>query len=257
LFGTCFFATKEQVFYFNAMSQVSTMTIFEFRSKQGIFHALKQMRLGHRHLKNIEGLAFYRLFGTGRGFGFNLLPDWNHFALFQIWESEEKAIEFLIQSPFIKMYTLPSSGFWAVFLQHVQSHGSWNGSNPFRNGTISPIDKPYVASLTRATIKPSKAIKFWRFAQKVHNPTMKSAGLIYSKGIGTDPFTQMATFSIWESEKHLKQFAYNTRAHQKAIKLTHDTGWYKEELFARFQPKNILHSGDIQFPKIKIPTDKI
>ena len=57
-----------------------------------------------------------------------------------------------------------------------------------------------------------------------------------TKGIGEVPFTQMATFSLWQDKQSLMDFAYNSKEHQNAIKKTREMDWYKEELFSRFQP---------------------
>jgi heme-degrading monooxygenase HmoA len=50
----------------------------------------------------------------------------------------------------------------------------------------------------------------------------------------------MATFSVWENVEALKNFAYNSPEHQEAIKKTRQIDWYKEEMFARFQPYRSL-----------------
>jgi hypothetical protein len=34
----------------------------------------------------------------------------------------------------------------------------------------------------------------------------------------------------------MMDYAYNNKAHKKVIKLTRQLNWYKEEMFARFEP---------------------
>ena len=46
----------------------------------------------------------------------------------------------------------------------------------------------------------------------------------------------MATFSLWKDFESVKQFAYKSKQHKEAIRRTRKNEWYKEELFARFQP---------------------
>jgi hypothetical protein len=61
-----------------------------------------------------------------------------------------------------------------------------------------------------------------------------SAGLIHAIGIGEAPLGLQGTFSIWESPKAIRDFAYQGAAHKAAIEATHRERWYAEELFARF-----------------------
>ncbi|MFN3239317.1 MAG: hypothetical protein ACE37D_19990, partial [Pseudomonadales bacterium] len=62
------------------------------------------MQFAHAHLKNINGMSFYKLLGTGKGLGFNPFPDWSVYALLQVWEEETHAREFFKTSPLIKRY---------------------------------------------------------------------------------------------------------------------------------------------------------
>ncbi len=63
----------------------------------------------------------------------------------------------------------------------------------------------------------------------------KEPGLLASVGLGELPFVRQATFSIWESQEQMMQYAYKTAHHQEVIKKTRQDNWYSEELFARFQ----------------------
>ena len=45
----------------------------------------------------------------------------------------------------------------------------------------------------------------------------------------------MATFSIWDSLENAKTYAYSSKEHAKAVKMTRQYDWYKEELFSRFE----------------------
>ena len=56
----------------------------------------------------------------------------------------------------------------------------------------------------------------------------------FFKGIGELPFIQQATFSIWDSEKHINRFAYENVNHKKIVDKTRKQKWYSEDLFARF-----------------------
>ena len=47
------------------------------------------MGLYHSRIKNIEGLSFYKLLGTGKKPGFRVTPDFKTYALLTSWKSEE------------------------------------------------------------------------------------------------------------------------------------------------------------------------
>jgi hypothetical protein len=69
-------------------------------------------------------------------------------------------------------------------------------------------------------------------------------GRQFSIGIGEWPLVQQATFSIWDSYKHMAEYAYKNPMHKKVIRLTREKGWYKEELFARFAPLKVAGTWD-------------
>lgn len=206
------------------------------------------MQRAHRLIKNSSGLSFYKLMGSGKGRGFNPLPDWSVYALLQVWESEKAAELFLGNNELIERYRKKSEYLWTIFMKPVRSNGSWAGSNPFKVSDSLDHDNKPIAVITRATIKWSKMFKFWRFVPKSQQPLTHAKGLIYTKGIGEVPLVQMATFSLWKCEDDLFQFAYGSEEHKEAINLTRKLGWYKEELFARFQPYKSY--GD--WPNIKL-----
>jgi hypothetical protein len=59
------------------------------------------------------------------------------------------------------------------------------------------------------------------------------AGLRLAVGIGEAPVGLQGTFSVWESSRALRAFAYGA-AHAEVVRRTATEGWYAEELFARF-----------------------
>ena len=75
---------------------------------------------------------------------------------------------------------------------------------------------------------------FWRSVKSASNAIESAEGVTYFKGIGELPFIQQATFSIWDSEKHINSFAYKNADHKIIIDKTRKQQWYREDLFARF-----------------------
>ncbi len=194
------------------------------------------MQFAHKDLKKIEGQTFYKLMGSGKGDGFNPLPDFSVYALLQVWENEEAANLFFRTGGVYAKYKQQASENWRLYLRNIRAVGVWSGNNPFlSHGEIDPLN-PYLAVITRATIKTGKLYKFWNYVPASQQLLKENAGLIYTKGIGEVPVIQMATFSLWENEQAMKNYAYNSQGHMVAIKKTRELKWYKEELFSRFQP---------------------
>jgi len=216
--------------------QITTITFFKYTNLKDRLWAFSMMQFAHKALSNIKGMSFYKLMGSGKGLGFNPLPDWSVYSLLQVWESEQDAHIFFAGHQLVSKYQNHANELWTIYLKNVSSVGLWSGSNPFKKSLLLEEQNTMLAVITRATIKINKLYTFWRYAKIAQKPIKQANGLIYTKGIGEVPLIQMCTFSIWENSELLKQFAYKSEEHRLAIKKTRDLQWYKEELFARFQP---------------------
>lgn len=181
--------------------------------------------------------------GSGRDLGFNPLPDWDVYAILCVWENEDAANQFFKHAEIFQRYCGHSSEHWVVFMKTLKAKGLWSGSNPFADSDTMDESNPLIAVITRATIRTTKLLDFWRYVPISQRPIQKGCeGLVFTKGIGEVPLLQMATFSIWESADALKNFAYHSPEHQVAIKKTRERDWYAEEMFIRFQPYRSLGS---------------
>ena len=183
----------------------------------------------------VNDLAFYRLMGSGKGLGFNPLPDWSVYSLLQVWKTEAAANVFFESSELISRYHENTEELVTIYMKNISAGGTWVGRNPFEKATdLDPL-KP-VAVITRATIKLNWLWRFWKYVPTSEKGLAGNKGLIYTKGVGEVPIVHMATFSLWKDFESVKQFAYKSKEHQEAIKRTRKNEWYSEELFARFQP---------------------
>lgn len=216
--------------------QITTITFFRYPSLKGKWWAFLMMQYAHKYLSQTQGLSFYKLMGSGKGLGFNPLPDWSVYSLLQVWETEAAAERFFNSAPLMEKYQRYSSELWTLYMKNISAAGKWSGVNPFQ---VSPsLDKhnTAIAVITRATIKWNKLVPFWQYVPTSEKPLQENEGLIYTKGIGEVPIVQMATFSLWKDLESVKRFAYKSAGHQEAIRKTRKLNWYKEELFSRFQP---------------------
>ncbi len=199
------------------------------------------MQFAHKHLRDVDGLSFYKLLGSGKA-EFNPRPDWSVYALLQVWDDETKADLFFERSPLMDKYKRHSSEHWILYLKNMIARGAWAGQNPFVTHNKPSTDIAYVAAITRATIKTRFLRKFWKSVPASQKPLHKNSGLLFTKGIGEVPVSQMATFSLWKNQQALDEFAYRSKAHIKVIGDTRRLNWYKEELFSRFQPYRSIGS---------------
>jgi heme-degrading monooxygenase HmoA len=205
-------------------------------SKSKSFLGILSMAFFRLPLMLNKNVKFWKLMGCGKNGTFDVNPDWQQWALMTVWENEADYQNFN-ESSFITRW-------WKKFTDErtdylctpYESHGKWDGKEPFGN----PIpDRTYtgpIAVLTRATIRLSKAQDFWKNVPKVAGSMDSAEGFITSVGIGEVPFIKQATFSVWKDLESVKKFAYRQREHAEVIKQTRTKGWYSEELFARFIP---------------------
>ena len=208
--------------------------LYFFHLNQNKFWAFKQMGVGYSALNKIPGLVFARLLGTGAGAGFSLFPDFSTYAVLLVWESQAYADDFRYNSSFIRRYYAQCNQIRLLTLTNVHSHGEWAGQNPFEVGNKAGFKKNTVAVITRATLRWSRLLSFWKAVPKASKAIQKAEGVLYYKGIGEWPFVQQATVSLWESQEDVMKFAYRSQAHATIVKTTRKKRWYKEDLFARF-----------------------
>ena len=215
--------------------QITTISFFKYSSLRNKAWGFKMMQFAKNDLNKVEGLSFYRLMGSGKGRGFNPLPDWSIYCLLQVWESEEAAQAFFDHSDLMKKYTIHTAELFTLYMKSISASGTWVGENPFEKAADLDPTLP-IAIITRATIKWNWLLRFWKYVPISEEGLNGNEGLIYTKGVGEVPVVQMATFSLWKDFESVKQFAYKSKQHQEAIRKTRKYDWYSEELFSRFQP---------------------
>ena len=218
------------------MSAPSITTLTLFGIKKGHWRwGLAQMGTMPPKLKRVAGLQFFKLLGSGKGRVFSLTPDFYLYGLMAVWDKEETAGNFLNNSPEIKEYQKHCDEFWTIKLNPIKAHGLWDGINPFVPVSQMVNSDFPIAVLTRAAINIKALPAFWKYGKHTSKAIEKAPGLIAAVGLGELPFVRQATFSIWENQEQMMQYAYKTAHHQEVIKKTRADNWYSEELFARFQ----------------------
>jgi len=213
---------------------IVSLTIVRYR-KAFIPFALLAMAVHRLPMSLQKGCTFWKLLGSGKNGTFDLNPDWQQWGLLAVWATRNDFDNFYTKSFIAGWWSKLAHEKWTILVEPLQSHGKWDGKEPFGKPDINDYTGP-VAVLTRATIRLNKLKGFWSNVDSVAKLMTAAPGFITSLGIGEAPVYRQATFSVWESIDDVKAFAYRSREHAEVIRKTRAENWYSEELFVRFRP---------------------
>ena len=234
---------------------LTTITIFTLRPGHRRW-GLAQMGTSPGALKQVPGLRFFQLLGSGAANGFGFLPNLDRYGFLGVWDSGEAAAAFFELHPLWAGYQRRSHEIWTAELAPLRAHGLWNGLNPFDYPATTLGGAPEaetagpVAVLTRASIRLRRAWRFWGYVEPTSRALATAPGVRLAIGLGELPLVRQATFSVWDSAAAMQQYAYRDARHREVIQLTRREGWYGEELFARFRVLSSRGTVDGQAPLI-------
>jgi hypothetical protein len=179
--------------------------------------------IGFERLRRPPGVRFLKFLGTSVGSSFGLRDaDLTRYAAVTVSDGE-------VRFPAWDRIAVARA---RVDLDPVHSRGRWSGREPF--GPVAKKADGMVLALTRARLRPSKALTFWRAVPPVAAILNQAPGLIARFGIGEAPIGWQGTVSLWRDATDLTRFAYRQPEHRAVIERTPVDRWYAEELFARF-----------------------
>jgi hypothetical protein len=220
--------------------------------------AITRIGLDRLHLRRAPGLRFAKLLGTGDGRTFTLRDaDPLHWALLTVWDDVAAADRFATTTTHRRWNSI-SDELLDIRMTPLASRGRWAGREPFT--PTSPSGRPDpgpVASITRARIRPTRALSFWRAVPPVSADLATVAGLELAIGIGEAPIGLQGTFSLWRSNAALNDFAHRRPAHAEVVRRTEGERWYSEELFARFAVHSIAGTFGGRKPLADGPTEAL
>lgn len=216
------------------------------------------LRLAHGSaaLKDMPGLRFAKVMGSGHGGGFSIRPSASHQGLITVFEQLEQAQNFL-NSAYVAAGRERSRQWWSAVMSVASARGEWDGqawaptSAPallaIPHSHTTPVLPPValapsaavvgdsaLAVITRASIRPAKALAFWRYAPAAQADLEQAPGCLLAMGLGEAPLVRQCTFSLWRDTPSMLAYAH-TGAHQTAIEAAHRHGFFSESLFLRMQ----------------------
>ena len=187
--------------------------------------------LGRWPLRHLPGLKFSRQLGSGFDGGFGLRPSGTRQGLFLVFENEGQADDFIRSSSVMADYRQHARELCCLKLRAYSSRGSWGGTALAVAAEV-PADGT-MAALTRASIRPSLALRFWRLAPPAQEALALAPGCRLAVGLGEAPLLRQATFSIWDSVQAMNAYA-RSGAHLGAIRSAQREGYFSESMFVRF-----------------------
>jgi hypothetical protein len=189
---------------------------------------------GPAALRGTPGLRFARVLGSGQDGRFGLRPSRSVQGLFAVFADEPSATAFLDHDARVAAYRRRAREFAALVLRPISARGSWGGQTIAASAEASAPAAP-LAALTRASIRPLRAMRFWRHAPPSQADLETARGCRFAVGLGEAPLLRQATFSLWDDVESMQAYAHSG-AHLGAIRAAYDGGFFSETMFVRFVP---------------------
>ena len=199
------------------------------------------MVAGGAPYKQVPGLTSVKVMGSGHGGGFSLRPSPSHQGLICTFTHLDLALQFL-DSPAVQAYRCRARECWTGVMAVQSARGHWDKQawQPSsaqalgqHKGSDDSLSAPF-AVLTRASIVPSKAMAFWRYAPAAQADLSLAPGCLLAMGLGEVPLVRQCTFSLWRDTGAMVQYAQQG-AHQVASAAAYKHQFFSESLFVRMQ----------------------
>ena len=196
--------------------------------------AVAQLVRGPRRWQLAPGVRFARVLGSGQAGGFGLRPGLDHQGVFLMFDELAQALAFVSNSPLLAAYRERAEQCLVAVLQASSARGFWGGQ-AMRAIVPAPGAGEPVLALTRASIRPSQAWRFWRHSPPSEASLAASPGCRLAAGLGEAPVLRQATLSLWDHTAAMNAYA-RQGAHQRAIEASYREGYFSEWMFVRFVP---------------------
>lgn len=211
--------------------QSTTLSLYRFGSIPARLWAFSQMGLARQAMRDVRDIGTWKLCGSGTGEGFTPFPNTSVYAILATWPDHDAARRAFFGAGVFRRYAAMASEQMTLFLTPTSARGTWAGEQPFE---IGGEGRGPIAALTRATVKPRVAARFWGRVPGISTVIGNDPNVMFKIGIGEVPMLHQVTFSIWPDVTSMANFARKNGPHAQAISAVREEGWFKEELYARF-----------------------
>lgn len=197
---------------------------------------------GSLGVKTHPGLQFAKVMGSGHEGGFTLRPSATHQGVVAVFDHLRGAIDF-VQHPYVTEARKRARESWVGVMRIDSVRGHWDGVEwahtrsdqcELEGGVTMSAHADRLAVLTRASIRPAKAMAFWRHAPTAQADLHLAQGCEIAMGLGEAPLVRQCTFSLWEKPSDMVRFAHDG-AHRSAIESANRNGFFNESLFVRMK----------------------
>lgn len=219
-------------------SSVAVVVLVDFAPGSKLWGWSRMVR-GPAALGGLPGLCFAKVLGSGFEGGFGLRPSPSRQGLFLLFDDESSADHFCTESTLMQSYERRSSECCVLKLRAFASRGTWAGT-PLPLAVDAPTAGP-IAVLTRASIRVSRAVRFWRMAPAAQADLQHAPGCLLAAGLGEAPLLRQATFSLWRNAQAMETYA-RSGAHLLAIQAAQRERFFSESMFVRFVPLQVRGS---------------
>lgn len=239
--------------------QTVTLTLARFDGLAGVAFALGQMALARFDLARAKGVEFWKLCGSGTdgsggGQGFTPWPNWHVWAILAVFPDPASAEAALREAQPWRRWRARAAESCTFTLEPIAARGRWAGRAPFRprpgpvpagpapgngagraGGTDAAARARPLAVLTRASVRPAQATRFWSRVPRIQAVVNAHPALAFGIGLGEIPLVHQITFSVWPEAGAMAEFARGNGPHAEAVRAVRAGDWFSEELYARFR----------------------
>jgi hypothetical protein len=215
-----------------ASTQVATLLLADIADGSRLWGWSRIVR-GPGAVRDVPGLRFCKVLGSGHDGGFGLRPSASRQGLFCVFDCDRSAREFLSAGMLVRTYRDRARELLTLRLAPYSVRGAWSGMTP-QPSTIAPTQGP-IAALTRASIRLRAAAAFWRQTPASQASLAQAPGCLLAVGLGEAPLLRQATFSVWDGVASMDAYA-RQGAHMAAIRASRAQQFFSESMFVRFLP---------------------